>query len=101
MLPRVLFVADYVPPGLVYDDEPSETIPPGWWVRLDGLDADDRESEPWMYHHWIARHFGERATDHMEAVVVAGLANEHWSKTGYAPERAEAALSAAYEELNS
>lgn len=99
MLPRAIFVADYVRPGTAYHDEPSELIPAGWWVRIDGLTDEDRESEPWIDHYWTAHYFGERAVDHVEAVVIANVANEHWSLQHYAPERAPAALRAALLEM--
>lgn len=99
VLPRVIFVAEYVPPGQAYHDEPSELAPAGWWVRLDGFTFDDREGDAWMDYWWINRHFGESARDHLEAVMVANLANEHWSLNGYAPHRAEAALTAALVEM--
>lgn len=27
------WVAEHVPPGTLSDDEPTETVRPGWWIR--------------------------------------------------------------------
>lgn len=94
-----MFVADYVRPGTVYADEPSESVPVGWHVRLE-LTEEQRLSPEWADDWWPSVYAGDRDVDHVHAVVIAKVANDRWDRDGRVPALAEQALRDAINELS-
>lgn len=67
-LEGVEWSAVYVKPGTPYDDEPSEFIPSGWWVRGRYRDWDPLDPSPFNLH------IGHEAFDEHGCDVSAALA---------------------------
>lgn len=62
--------AEYVPPGTQSDEDPTQEIPPGWWVF--GYNADDnREAE--MFVRGIYDVHGNDVSEQVAKFLAAAL----------------------------
>lgn len=94
-----MFVTEFVPPGLAYEDEPSVAVPVGWHVRL-GMTDEQRHSPEWEWHWWPSVHTGDGTIEHFHAVMIAKVANDRWDALGRVPDQAYVALRDAVAEMS-
>ncbi len=72
--PNIEFKAQYVPPGTLYPDEPSEVIPAGWWVVGRSPLADPEDGNDVEVHvEWATDGDGVLLDEQVAVVIVEAL----------------------------